>query len=712
MPTEMTLKPIQIHQGLPFPMGATWDGHGINFTLFSANATKVELCLFDETGKTEIGRVELPEYTNEVWHGFIPELGPGTVYGYRVYGPYEPQNGHRFNHNKLLLDPYARAIEGEMIWDPAVFGYIMESGDDTTFDERDSAPFVPKARVIDQSFDWGKSEKPFTSWRDTVIYETHVGGFTKLRQDVPENLRGSYAGLAEAPVIDYIKNLGVTAIELLPIHAFYDDSYLLDKNLKNYWGYNTLGFFAPASRYSATGRMAEFKEMVREYHNAGLEVILDVVYNHTAEGSELGPTLSFRGIDNQTYYKLMPDNKRYYVNDTGTGNTFDLRHGRAIQFVMDSLRYWATEMQIDGFRFDLATILGRETDGFDARGSFLHAVQQDPLLSEIKMIAEPWDCGPGGYQVGAFPPGWAEWNDRFRDTAREYWKGDEDKIRDFAARFTGSEDKFNHRGRRPWSTVNFITAHDGFTLNDLVSYDGKHNDANGEGGKDGSDNNASWNCGAEGTTEDPAILELRERQKRNLIATLLLSQGTPMLLSGDEFGRTQGGNNNTYCQDNEINWLNWDGIEDSGRALQDFTRHVLKYRLESHLLHNDRFYTGELDAEIGTKDVTWLSSNGCEMSQEDWENPGTRCFGILLDSRASKHLTNIKHKPDVLLLITNAHYDVVEFILPEVTGGAEWVLKIDTNQTAETEESPFDQKAVYTVTGRSLLMFSLVLTEG
>ncbi len=706
MTTTIALKPVTVREGWPFPLGATWNGEGINFALFSANATKVELCLYDETGKQEIGRVALPEYTNEIWHGFIPELGPGTIYGYRVYGPYEPENGHRFNPNKLLLDPYARAIEGELVWDPALFGYVLESGDDTTFDERDSAPFVPKARVIDQQFDWQGVEKPAVAWRDTIIYEAHVKGFTKQNSNIAADIRGTYAGLADKASVDYLKALGITAVELLPIHAFYDDSYLLDKGLKNYWGYNTLGFFSPTSRYSASNSIAEFKEMVRTLHQNGLEVILDVVYNHTAEGNELGPTLSFKGIDNQTYYKLLPDNKRYYINDTGTGNTFDLRHGRVIQFVTDSLRYWATEMQIDGFRFDLATILGRDTYGFDSRGGFLHAVQQDPLLSEVKLIAEPWDCGPGGYQVGGFTPGWAEWNDRFRDTVRGYWKGDEGKLQEFAARLTGSADKFNHRGRRPWSSVNFLTAHDGFTLNDLVSYNDKHNEANGEGGNDGHNHNLSWNCGHEGPTQDEAIEALRERQKRNLLATLLLAQGTPMILAGDEFGRSQNGNNNTYCQDNELNWLNWDQISDKDHRLLDFTKQLIQLRSQSHLLHNDRFYTGSYEAEIGTKDAAWLSAAGRELSQEEWENPGTKCFGVLLDGRASKHLTHVSRKADVILLIFNAHHDVVVFHLPDCPGGNQWILKLDTNQETVTNQ-PFNQGDDYEVTGRSMLMFSL-----
>ncbi len=542
-----------ISEGQPFPLGATWDGLGVNFALFSAHATKVELCLFDDTGETEIERIELPEYTDEVWHGYLPDARPGTIYGYRVHGPYEPEAGHRFNPNKLLLDPYAKALVGSVTWNPALFGYVMESGDDTTFDTRDSAPFTRKCRVIDPAFTWGRDQKPNVPWDKTVFYETHVKGFTKLHPAVPERLRGTYAGLGTPEVLAYIRSLGVTSVELLPIHSFVNDSYLLEKDLVNYWGYNTLSFFAPARRYAAVPDFAfsEFKEMVARMHGAGLEVILDVVYNHTAEGNEKGPTLSFKGIDNASYYRLLPDQKRYYINDTGTGNTVNLSHPRVLQMVTDSLRYWATEMRVDGFRFDLATILGREPYGFDEGGGFLDSCRQDPVLSSVKLIAEPWDCGPGGYQVGGFPPGWAEWNDRFRDEVRGYWKGDEGLLPALASRLTGSADKFNKRGRRPWASVNFITAHDGFTLADTVSYNEKHNTANGEDNRDGHSHNLSYNYGAEGPTDDPEIKAVRLRQMRNLLATLLLSRGTPMLLAGDEFARTQRGNNNAYCQDNE-----------------------------------------------------------------------------------------------------------------------------------------------------------------
>src|SRR5882757_3825592 len=523
----------RIREGMPFPLGATWDGLGVNFALFSANATKVELCLFDDEGRQENERIELPEFTDEVWHGYLPDARPGTVYGYRVRGPYEPEAGHRFNHNKLLLDPYANAHLGEITWAPEVFGYTLGSKDgDLSFDQRDSAPMVPKCIVIDPAFTWSRDRRPGVPWDRTIFYEAHVRGFTRLHPAVPEQLRGTFAGLARKEVVDYIKSLGVTSVELMPVHAFVNDSNLLERKLTNYWGYNTIGFFAPDPRYSAVGTITEFKQMVAHLHDAGLEVILDVVYNHTAEGNEMGPTLSFKGIDNKSYYRLLPDDPRYYINDTGTGNTLNLDHMRVIEMVTDSLRYWAGETHVDGFRFDLGTILARQADGFDNQSGFLKACCQDPELRTVKLIAEPWDCGPGGYQVGGFPPGWAEWNDKFRDTVRDFWRG-EAPASAISPRLCASEDLFNHRGRRPWACVNFVTAHDGFTLDDLVSYNDKHNEANGEDNKDGHSDNRSWNCGVEGPTDDEEINALRDRQRRNFLATLLLSQGTPMMLAGD-----------------------------------------------------------------------------------------------------------------------------------------------------------------------------------
>ncbi len=701
---------IRLTEGSPFPCGATWTGRGVNFALFSGNATRVELCLFDETGTTEIGRVDLPEYTNEIWHGFLPDARPGTVYGYRVHGPYEPEAGHRFNPNKLLLDPYAKGIVGQLEWGPEIFGYKLETGDDTTFDDRDSARHVPKARVVDPSFTWGEDRAPNTPWDRTVIYETHVRGYTKLHPQVPEELRGTFRGLGHPEVLRHIRNIGVTAVELLPVHFFIDDSYLLEKNLVNYWGYNSLGFFTPARRYATTPQDAlnEFKEMVSRLHEAGLEVILDVVFNHTAEGNERGPTLSFKGIDNSVYYRLLPDTPRYYINDTGTGNTVNLSHPRVIQMVTDSLRYWVQDMHVDGFRFDLGTILAREPYGFDQQSGFLRAVDQDPVLLGVKMIAEPWDCGPGGYQVGGFPPGWAEWNDRFRDTVRSFWKGDDGKLADMATRMTGSADFFNHRGRKTWSSVNFVTAHDGFTLNDACTYNDKHNDANGEDNRDGSSSNESWNCGAEGPTDQQDVNALRERQIRNMLASLLLARGTPMILAGDEFGRTQEGNNNAYCQDNEISWLNWD-IKEKGQALIDFTAYLTSIRRRLPV-QRSRWLTAAWNEELGVHDATWLTPDDIEMTEETWADGNARCFGLLLDGRAQSSGISRRGNDATLLLIMNAHYDMVPFKLPEVVGGRKWRRLIDTNQPEDRSGSEyFNFETAYEVTGRSLLLFELDL---
>ena len=698
----------RVREGRPFPLGATWDGLGVNFALFSAHASKVELCLFDAEGRRELERIELPEYTDEVWHGYLPDARPGTVYGYRVHGPYDPANGHRFNPSKLVLDPYAKALVGTLKWSDAVFGYrVGTQRADTSYDKRDSAPLMPKCRVIDPAFTWGRERGPEIPWERTIIYETHVRGYTMRHPGVPQNLRGSYAGLGQPAIVDYLKSLGVTSIELLPVHAFVDDRYLVEKGLRNYWGYNSIGFFAPEPRYAATKKIEEFKEMVARLHDAGIEVILDVVYNHTAEGNHLGPTLSFKGIDNASYYRLVPDDKRYYINDTGTGNTLNLSHPRVLQMVTDSLRYWVREMHIDGFRFDLATILAREPYGFDEGGGFLDACRQDPVLSRVKLIAEPWDVGPGGYQVSRFPPGWAEWNDRFRDTVRAYWKGDEGKLPELAARVTASGDLFNHRGRKPWASVNFITAHDGFTLHDLVSYNEKHNEANGEGNRDGHSHNLSWNHGVEGPTDDPEIKALRERQKRNLLATLLLSQGTPMILAGDEFGRTQNGNNNAYCQDNEIAWVNWEGIDEDGRALQTFVRMLIALRQTFPILRRNRFLTGRANGELGVKDVTWLTPAATEMTDANWADPLARCLGVLLDGRA--RISGIR-KPasDVtMLIVLNAYYDVVRFKLPEIIGGVSWEVVIDTNRQDLDDVPTFDFGNEYEVTGRSALLFAL-----
>jgi isoamylase len=698
----------RITEGLPTPLGATWDGLGVNFAIFSATATKVDLCLFDNNGEREFERIELPEYTDEIWHGYLPDARPGTIYGYRVHGPYEPENGYRYNPNKLLLDPYAKAHIGHLEWAPEIFGYtIGAENEDLSFDERDSSRFVPKCRVIDPAFTWSRDRTPRIPWDRTIFYEMHVKGFTKLHPAVPPELRGTFAGLASQEVVNYIRDLGVTSVELLPIHAFVDDSHLLENGLTNYWGYNTIGFFAADPRYFATGTIAEFKQMIAHMHDAGLEVILDVVYNHTAEGNERGPTLSFKGIDNASYYRLLPNNRRFYINDTGTGNTVNLSHPRVLQMVTDSLRYWALEMHVDGFRFDLATILAREPWGFDEGGGFLKSCRQDPVLAMTKLIAEPWDIGPGGYQVGRFPPGWAEWNDRFRDTVRSYWKGDEGRVPELATRLAGSGDSFDHRGRKPWASVNFITAHDGFTLNDLVSYSQRHNEANKENNQDGNSNTRSWNCGVEGPTDNPEIVMLRERQKRNMLATLFLAQGTPMLLAGDEFGRTQAGNNNAYCQDNAVSWLNWDKIDDNGRALTNFVRTLIKLKANFSILRRARFLKSDLNEALQVKEITWINASGFEMLPNDWSDTNMRCFGMLLDGRAQ--ITGIKQvaSDPTLLLVMNAYHEVVEFKIPEVVGGNRWRCFIDTDDPERDELALYKSNDVYSVTGRSLLVFAL-----
>ena len=699
----------RIREGAPYPLGATWDGLGVNFALFSAHATKVELCLFDDAGVEEIERIDLPEYTDEIWHGYLPDARPGTIYGYRVHGPYEPKAGHRFNPNKLLIDPYAKGLVGSITWNPALFGYQMESGDDLTFDERDSAPYTRRSRVIDPAFTWGRDRKPNVPWEKTIFYETHVKGFTKLHPQVPERLRGTYAGLGNPAVLDYIKSLGVTSVELLPVHSFVQDDYLQQKDLVNYWGYNTISFFTPVRRYAAVPDFAfsEFKEMVARMHGAGLEVILDVVYNHTAEGNERGPTLSFKGVDNASYYRLVPGQERHYINDTGTGNTFNLSHPRVLQLVTDSLRYWATEMRVDGFRFDLATILGREPHGFDEGGGFLDTCRQDPVLNAVKLIAEPWDCGPGGYQVGGFPPGWAEWNDRFRDDVRGYWRGDSGLLPSLASRITGSADKFNKRGRKPWASVNFLTAHDGFTLNDTVSYNEKHNAENGEDGRDGHSHNLSNNYGVEGPTDDPEIRAVRLRQMRNMLATLFLSRGTPMLLAGDEFARTQNGNNNAYCQDNEISWLDWEAIGAEERDLAEFTQRLTILREALPILTRGRFLTGRFDEDLGVKDVTWLRADGDEMAAENWSEGGAHSMAVLLDGRAQASGIHRRGGDATLLILYNAYRDMVSFTLPKSVGGAAWTRLLDTNLPDSQEAANWEIGARYDVTGRSMLMFVL-----
>jgi isoamylase len=697
----------RVKEGNAEAHGAIWDGNGTNFTLFSTHATKVEICLFDPQGNTELERIALPEYTDTIWHGYIPDVHPGSVYGLRVHGPYAPAEGHRFNPNKLLLDPYARGFTGDLKWGPECFGYTLGAeGGDLSFDERDSAAFMPKCVVVDPNFDWrGQPRSRGLPWDNTIIYEAHVKGFTKLHPAVPTKQRGTYAGLGTKEVVAYVKSLGITAIELLPVHTFINDSHLLERGLNNYWGYNSIGFFAPDPRYASEPEqcLREFKEMVARFHDAGIEVILDVVYNHTAEGNERGPTLSFKGIDNISYYRLLPD-KRYYINDTGTGNTLNLSHPAVIGMVTDSLRYWVTELHVDGFRFDLGTILAREPDGFDNQSGFLKACHQDPVLRTVKLIAEPWDVGPGGYQVGKFPPGWAEWNDRYRDTTRDFWRGSA-AAGDVAKSLSASADVFNHLGRRPWACVNFITAHDGFTLNDAVSYNDKHNQANGEDNKDGSNDNRSWNCGVEGPSDDPAINSLRERQKRNLLATLLLSQGTPMVLAGDEFGRTQQGNNNAYCQDNEISWLNWE-FDQRGQSLVNFTKQLCALRHKYPILRRNRFLTGEFDQELEVKDVTWINASGIEMQEADWSDSRMLCFGMLIDGRARPTGLRQRGTEATLLIAVNAHHDVVEFALPTAAGDGTWKLLLDTNLPEMLKEYKGNAGERYGITARSLVMLA------
>ncbi|HLI57544.1 MAG TPA: glycogen debranching protein GlgX, partial [Actinomycetota bacterium] len=597
---------MRLWPGQPFPLGASYDGAGTNFSLFSEVATGVDLCLFDEDGAEEC--IPLTEVTALCWHGYLPNIGPGQRYGFRVHGPWDPAAGQRCNSAKLLLDPYAKAVEGQVEWDPAVFGYPL-GGDDMTADDRDSAPFVPKSVVTNPFFDWGVDRPPSTPWHETVVYETHVKGFTKLHPDVDEELRGTYAGLAHPAAIEHLKGLGVTAVELMPVHQFIQDHYLIEKNLRNYWGYNSIAFLAPHNEYAASGQrgeqVGEFKAMVRALHEAGIEVILDVVYNHTAEGNHLGPTLSLKGIDNAAYYRLVDDDSRYYMDYTGTGNSLNMRIPHTLQLVMDSLRYWVTEMHVDGFRFDLASTLARGLHEVDRLSAFFDIIQQDPVISQVKLIAEPWDVGEGGYQVGNFPPLWSEWNGKYRDTVRDFWRGESATLPEFASRITGSSDLYQSDGRHPSASINFVTAHDGFTLADLVSYNDKHNEANGEDNNDGESHNRSWNCGAEGETDDPEVRALRRRQQRNFLSTLFLSQGVPMLLGGDEMGRTQGGNNNAYCQDNEISYLDWErAAGDDARQLTEFTARLIALRQRYELLRPARFLHG-VEVRDGITDSAW-----------------------------------------------------------------------------------------------------------
>jgi isoamylase len=660
-PPRTLVAPRAAWRGRPYPLGATWDGAGVNFALFSKNAERVELCLFDPRGRREIERVAVRERSDFVWHCYLPEARPGLLYAYRVHGLHDPDRGHRFDHNKLLLDPYARLIRGK-----------ISAGQG-------------RCEVVDEAFTWGDERPPRTPWQDTVIYELHVKGFTQLHPDVPQQLRGTYAGLCNPPVVDYLKKLGVTAVELLPIHTMVDERRLLHHGLRNYWGYNPIGFFAPEMRYSAPSAardpVREFKTMVKTLHAAGLEVILDVVYNHTGEGDHTGPTFSFRGIDNAIYYRLDPAHPRRYLNPTGTGNSLNAAHRVVLALIMDSLRYWVEEMHVDGFRFDLATTLARNTHGaYDRNVAFLAAVRQDPVISRVKLIAEPWDLGEGGYQLGNFPPGWAEWNDKYRDAARSYWRGDDGVIGELASRISGSKDIFGKSGRAPTASINFCTTHDGFTLQDLVSYEKKRNEANHEGNRDGSDNNRSWNCGVEGPTDDTVVVELRKKQKRNLLATLLFSHGVPLLLAGDELGRTQLGNNNAYCQDNEVSWLHWEAAD---RDLLAFVTSLLKLR-KRHPLFRRRTYPKP-------EDTTWLAPEGREMSEQDWKLPFARCFGMLMVGRrlAERDERGAPIEDDDLLLLLNAHHDAIEFKLPD----SPWEILVDTSGRGGSPGKTYDLKA-------------------
>ena len=696
-----------VWRGHPAPLGATWDGQGVNFALYSEHAERVELCLFDPKGRREVERIEVPERTDFVWHCYLPDAKPGLLYGYRVHGPYAPEEGQRFNAHKLLLDPYAHMITGQLRWSDAHFGYRVGSRrEDLTVDPRDNASGMPKCQVVDPAFTWGDDRPPRTPWKDTVIYEAHVKGLTRLHPDVPPQLRGTYAGLATAPVVEHLRRIGITAIELLPVHTFVDDKRLVEMGLHNYWGYNSIGFFAPDMRYSASGTLGEFKTMVKTLHAAGIEVILDVVYNHTGEGNHLGPTLSFRGIDNRVYYRL-DDNPRFYKDYTGTGNTLSTLHPVVLRLIFDSLRYWVTQMHVDGFRFDLASTLAREHHAFDPFGAFLDIARQDPVLSRVKLIAEPWDVGEGGYQVGGFPPGWSEWNGRYRDAVRSFWKGDGGLVGELASRLSGSSDIFGWSGRSPTASVNFVTAHDGFTLRDLVTYNDKHNEANGEDNRDGESHNRSWNCGVEGPTDDPAVRALRLRQMRNFLATLFFSQGVPMLVAGDEIGRTQGGNNNAYCQDDEISWVNW--LQDGeAQVLLSFVERVSALRNRHPLFRRRTFFRGRAVRDSHAKDIVWLNPDGGEMTDEEWNQGFARCLGAHLSGRGlserDEHGRPVED--DDLLLLINAHDDVIPFRLPPAPNGSSWHARLDTQ--ADDGTPPQDTLAPgtdYPLQGRSLVLF-------
>jgi isoamylase len=701
---------MRICPGRPYPLGATWDGAGVNFALFAEHATKVELCLFDSIeAKKETKRIPFHHQTDLVWHAYFPEILPGQLYGYRVQGPYEPAKGHRFNHNKVLLDPYAKSIGRGLVWDDSVFGYKMgDPAQDLSFDDRDSAPFAPLAVVVDNSFTWGDDRLLRTPWYKTLVYELHVRGHTQLNSKVPEKLRGTYAGLAAEPTIKHLQDLGVTAVEIMPVHHFLNDRHLADKGKTNYWGYNSLNFFAPEPRYVATSlsqdAVQQFKMMVRGLHAAGIEVILDVVYNHTAEGHQMGPTLSLRGIDNASYYRLSPEDPRYYMDFTGCGNTLNMMHPRVLQLIMDSLRYWVIDMHVDGFRFDLASTLARELFEVNRLGAFFDIIHQDPILSQVKLIAEPWDVGPGGYQVGNFPPGWTEWNGKYRDTVRKFWKGDGGLVSELATRLAGSSDLYQNDGRKPHNSINFITCHDGFSLQDFVSYDNKHNEDNGEENRDGTNDNNSWNCGVEGPSDDPAIIALREKQKRNLIATLVFSQGVPMILGGDELSHTQKGNNNTYCQDNELSWLHWE-LDERQQQFQAFVKKVIRIWSTQPVFQRRQFFKGRAIRGTDIKDISFLNPAGQEMTDEDWNAGFTKCMGV----RLAGDLINDQDERgepivgDTLLLLLNAHHEPIPFTLPLTKIDQIWEQILDT---AEDDGTPIVLKGQepYPLKDRSLVI--------
>jgi isoamylase len=679
--------------GRPDPLGATWDGSGVNFAIYSERAEGVDLCLFDDRNAPESETITLREQTAFVWHCYLPAVQPGQLYGYRVHGPYDPPQGFRFNASKLLIDPYARAIAGKADWEAPLFPYRLgDPAEDLAKDEQDSTLGVPKSVVVSPYFDWEQDRPPKIPLSDSIVYELHVKGFTMRHPEVPRELRGAYAGVASKAAITYLKKLGVTAVELMPVHDFLDDKNLIDRGLSNYWGYNTTNFFAPDARYSSSGdtgaQVAEFKSMVKALHREGIEVILDVVYNHTSEGNHMGPMLSFRGVDNTTYYRAMADNPRYYMDYTGTGNSLNVRHPQVLKLIMDSLRYWVEEMHVDGFRFDLAAALARELHDVDRLSAFFDVIHQDPVISQVKLIAEPWDVGEGGYQVGQFPVLWAEWNGKYRDTVRRYWKSDPGQLSDLAYRLMGSSDLYQHDGRRPYASINFVTAHDGFTLHDLVSYNDKHNEANGEDNRDGANDNNSWNMGVEGPTDNPEINELRERQKRNFLATLLLSQGVPMICGGDEIDRDQHGNNNAYCQDSELAWYDWD-LNAERLSLLEFTRKLIELRREHANLHRRKFYQDRSIRGSAERDIVWLRPDGEEMTDEEWTAGWVRCLGVMLNGDTLDHVDEKGERviDDTFLILLNPHHEPIKFYLPESPRKKCWEVVIDTKDPTLTPGS-------------------------